>query len=522
MTLEPGLSRVRLDQLHESPVNPRSITPDAFERLQKALAEAPEMLEARPIIATLDGEVICGNMRHRALSAMLAGAEPDDDPQPVEDTWVFAADLNENEKREWMLRDNNEYGDWVEDELSALMAAHREAGGDLDLLGFAQPEVDDLLRRADADGGGSVGVPRSSGPSLADRFGVPPFSVIDSRTFSWRERKRSWLGLGIKSELGREGVVGSISSGDPSAGDPQFYDKKTLVENELGRRLDNQEFIRDHYTDPRGGEGTSLAKNSISVFDPMLCELVYRWFSGEGQLVIDPFAGGSVRGVVAGRMKRGYVGVDLQLEQVAANCEQADAILTLGEDFMPVWVNGDARDAESLEPGGEGRTIGDTEYDLLFTCPPYFNLEVYSEDERDLSRAASWDAFLAGYRDCLAPAANLLRDDRFAVIVVGDIRQKDGRVLPLVAETQRVMEGLGFQLYNDAIYITPVGSLRIRAARYFVESRKLGRTHQHVLVFVKGSGKVAADAAGVVDQAALQEAVDVVAGDDEDATPEDE
>ena len=39
--------------------------------------------------------------------------------------------------------------------------------------------------------------------SLADRFGVPPFSVIDARQGYWQARKRQWLKLGIKSELGR-------------------------------------------------------------------------------------------------------------------------------------------------------------------------------------------------------------------------------------------------------------------------------------------------------------------------------
>ncbi len=39
--------------------------------------------------------------------------------------------------------------------------------------------------------------------SLADRFGVPPFSVLDARQGYWQARKRQWLKLGIKSELGR-------------------------------------------------------------------------------------------------------------------------------------------------------------------------------------------------------------------------------------------------------------------------------------------------------------------------------
>jgi hypothetical protein len=67
VTLEAGLQQLLLDRLHESPVNPRSITDEAFDRLKLALVEAPEMLQARPLIALPTGEVICGNMRLRAL-----------------------------------------------------------------------------------------------------------------------------------------------------------------------------------------------------------------------------------------------------------------------------------------------------------------------------------------------------------------------------------------------------------------------------------------------------------------------
>lgn len=41
--------------------------------------------------------------------------------------------------------------------------------------------------------------------SLSERFGVPPFSVLDARKGEWGERKRAWLALGIRSELGRGG-----------------------------------------------------------------------------------------------------------------------------------------------------------------------------------------------------------------------------------------------------------------------------------------------------------------------------
>jgi DNA modification methylase len=55
----------------------------------------------------------------------------------------------------------------------------------------------------------------------------------------------------------------------------------------------------------------SAGQSGTSIFDPVLCELAYRWFSPPAGLVLDPFAGGSVRGIVAAKLGRRYVGVDL-------------------------------------------------------------------------------------------------------------------------------------------------------------------------------------------------------------------
>lgn len=54
----------------------------------------------------------------------------------------------------------------------------------------------------DRDLFGDAVIPRAAS-LLARRFIVPPFSVLNAREGEWQERKRQWLALGIKSELGR-------------------------------------------------------------------------------------------------------------------------------------------------------------------------------------------------------------------------------------------------------------------------------------------------------------------------------
>lgn len=377
-------------------------------------------------------------------------------------------------------------------------------------------------------------------PSLSEQFGVPPFSVLDARQGYWQERKRQWLAIGIQSELGRGDQPGSSARAAP--GEEPTYRQIGSGDGLLGF----SEQARSHYKANATPGGTAMPAASLgpdgktvrgdgrepgrvygqdthlkrpqarltwvtgdrdeddlddtsrkilavcqsgtSIFDPVLCELAYRWFCPPGGHVIDPLAGGSVRGIVASLLGRAYTGIELRPEQVAANEAQRGLC---GAHVAPTWIVGDSVNAASLAPG---------EYDLLFTCPPYGDLERYSDDPLDLS-TMEYPEFLVAYRAIIAASVSMLRDDRFACVVVGDIRDKDGMYRGLIGDTIAAFAAAGMSLYNEAILVTAVGSLPIRVGRQFSTGRKLGKTHQNVLVFVKGDPRKATEACGPVEVA---------------------
>lgn len=283
--------------------------------------------------------------------------------------------------------------------------------------------------------------------SLADKFVVPPFSVLDARSGLWQDRKRRWQSLGIESELGRGGDLTFSGS---------FQWLSSIDSSERNR-------------------------TNTSTFDPVLCELAYRWFTPVGARVLDPFAGGSVRGIVASTLARWYYGVELRPEQVAANRAQAH----LGTDIAPTWIEGDATDL------GVALCDVGADFDFVFSCPPYADLEVYSDDPRDLSNMP-YDQFVKSYRNAIRDAVDALRPNRFAAWVISDVRDKRGRYRGLVADTVRAFMDAGAHLYNDTIYLEMCGTAAIRAPRAFDASRKVIRTHQHMLIFVKGDPRKAA------------------------------
>lgn len=266
---------------------------------------------------------------------------------------------------------------------------------------------------------------------LTSIFGAPPFSVLSARDGEWQRRKRWWSSVGIRGEVGREAA--SIH---------------------LGADGDGEEYT--------------------SVFDTALTELMLSWFSARGDVVIDPFAGGPPRGAVAAVMGRRYHGIDLRAEQVDANRACLSA-LRVGVDGCAEWVVGDAVTMSRDLPEADG----------LITCPPYGDLEKYSDDPADLSNMDA-HAFSFAYRRALLGSMSRLRQDRFAVVVVGDYRRASGTLSDFPSLTISAARDAGMELHNDFVLVTSVGSASARAERQFRNSRKMARTHQNVLVFVKG------------------------------------
>ncbi|KAB2865954.1 MAG: DNA modification methylase [Anaerolineae bacterium] len=319
---------------------------------------------------------------------------------------------------------------------------------------------------------------------LIERFIIPPFSVLDARQAYWQERKRAWLALGIESELGR-GSEDKKEGGlvfTPSAQGESIYRLRNEMRATLGYDPSWDEIISE--AQHRGMHVFS----GTSVFDPVLCEIAYRWFCPAGGSILDPFAGGSVRGIVATALGYAYTGIELRAEQVSANHEQAARIVP---EALPIWLTGDSSQMDSLLPSAY-------QSDFLFTCPPYFDLEKYSDDNRDLSRASSYAAFLETYRAIVALSCARLHEDRLACFVVGDIRDRHGHYRNFVADTVAAFRDCGLELYNEAVLITALGSLPIRVGKMFEASRKLGKTHQNVLVFVKGDWHKAVQAVGPI------------------------
>lgn len=271
--------------------------------------------------------------------------------------------------------------------------------------------------------------------SLADRFGENPFSVLRAYTGDWLAVDRMYKRYGIASDEGR------------------------------GRNLTYNMNETDYF------DGIN---HDTSIFSPRLAALMYDWFCPVGGAILDPFCGGSVRGIVAGINGHDYTGIDIREEQVLANARQA-GMMQRRLRKMPHYVCGDSRVV--LDAITEN-------FDMVFSCPPYGDLEKYSDLQGDISNM-DYDEFRVAYSAIIRKACARLKNGCFAVFVVGEIRDKCGNLRGFVPDTIHAFQDAGLNYYDEIIMQNAIGTARLRTGQ-FNKSRKIVKTHQTVLVFVKG------------------------------------
>lgn len=102
---------MKLSKIKGNPNNPRIIKDDKFKKLVKSISEFPKMLEMRPIIVDENFIVQGGNMRLKALQELKYKDIPDD--------WVKqVSDLTEEQKKEFIIKDNVGFGEWDFEDLA--------------------------------------------------------------------------------------------------------------------------------------------------------------------------------------------------------------------------------------------------------------------------------------------------------------------------------------------------------------------------------------------------------------------
>ena len=398
--------KVKISDIKTNPKNPRLIKDDKFRKLVKSIKEFPQMLELRPIVVDENNIVLGGNMRLKAC--IEVGLK--------EVFIVKAEDLTEQQKDEFIVKDNVGFGEWDWDILANEWDTEKLQDWGLDLPLDLSVEEED--KEVIAHG------------KLQETFIIPPFSILDTRQGYWNDRKRYWKDL--------------------------INDNGESGENKLAN-----------------GSIMSEMNNGVSILDPVLAEIANKWFGLEKCNTFDCFAGDTVFGYVSSYLGNTFTGIELRKEQADLNNERV-------KGFNAKYICDDGRNVLNH--------IQENSQDLLFSCPPYYDLEIYSDLENDASNQETYEDFIAIIENAFTNAIKCLKENRFAVITVGDVRDKNGFYYNFIDDIKRIFINNEMKLYNELILIESIGTLPQRVGR-FMEHRKIGKCHQNVLVFYKGNTK---------------------------------
>lgn len=390
---------------------------------EKAVGPVAESLKMfgwqQPIVIDRDKVIVAGHTRYKA--ALKLGMEI----VPCK----YADELTPDQVRAFRLADNKtaELATW---DPEALLEEYSKTKIDLTKFGFDPNSI-------------STGYTDYTPGALKADFIVPPFSIMDARGGEWQDRKREW-----KKVM------------DPHAGRSEAL---------MSKGWENL------------AKACSQTVDGTSVFDPVLTEILIHWFCPAAGSIIDPFAGGPVRGMVASMLGRRYTGVDLRREQIDANEVEWSRLDGVDADFYggplqkPEWITGDSANIDKL--------VKKHNYDMLLTCPPYADLEKYSDKPEDLSNM-EYGEFCRVYREIIKKSVDKLGENAFAVCVVGEVRDKNGRYREFVNETIQAFKAAGMEYYNEIILITAIATGGLRARRVFA-TRHVVPAHQKALVFLK-------------------------------------
>ena len=169
------------------------------EQVLQIASSIKEFGFTNPVLIDDQGGIIAGHGRIMAAQKLKMDEVPT----------ITLSDLSEAQKKAYIIADNKLAlnSGWDDELLKIELEQLKELDFDLGLIGFSDDELA-LLMLDEDDPTSSDGEP--SNGSLADRFLIPPFSVLNAREGWWQSRKNAWLALGIKSELGRGGADAGI------------------------------------------------------------------------------------------------------------------------------------------------------------------------------------------------------------------------------------------------------------------------------------------------------------------------
>lgn len=433
------MEQLKIDYIPIADIKPykRNAKQHPEEQIQQIANSIREFGFNDPIAIDENNVIIEGHGRMLALQRLIKSGDYTENTIPV----IRLLGLTEQQKKAYVLAHNK---------------LTMNTGFDLDLL---NKELDSIYEFDMSDFGftdeesimmDEQQQDEEASLTLSERFIIPPFTVLNGASGDWQKRKKAWKHI-IKDD-------GSARTGGAS-----------LLQS-------RSKFFLKVNPNTKSATIRNSAMNGASLLDPVLAELMITWFMPRpenGTNVFDCFAGDTVFGYVSAYLNKKFTGIELRKEQA---------------DFNQQRLNTDGLDGTYICDDGRNvlKHLGENTQDFFFSCPPYYDMEVYSNDKNDASNQKTYEDFYKILDEAFTAAGKCLKNNRFAVVVASDMRNhKDGGYYNFVGDIKQTFLKNGFLLYDELIFVRPISTSAMFAADS-MRTRKVRRIHEDIIIFFKG------------------------------------
>lgn len=241
-------------------------------------------------------------------------------------------------------------------------------------------------------------------------------------------------------------------------------DTTKILKKEINDTAQVRKSLNSNRSDRRNG----VNDGKCSVFNPHLAQMILAAYAPKDGKIYDPFGGGGTRGYIATKMGYDYTGIEIREEEVERVKKQ-----------MQKWkINFNFILADSTTYKTNEK------YDFVFTCPPYYDLELYSDMPNDLSNAKTYNDYLLMLQKVINNVYFMLKNNSYAVFVVGNFRNKNGELEHLNGDLIRLSKKTGFKLWDEIIW-EGASDVALTRCGKFEKNRKSIRMHEYIIILKK-------------------------------------
>ena len=218
-------------------------------------------------------------------------------------------------------------------------------------------------------------------------------------------------------------------------------------------------------------------KELLSEFNPTIAKNIISFWSEPKNKILDPFSG-RTRALVSYAMDREYTGYEISKDVVNYMTERFKNLNLLNKKDFNIKIH----NSDCLNVCDDYKN---EKFDLIFSCPPYYNLEKYESCKGQLTDIKNYDDFLTALMIRLLRSWALLKKGGFMCLVVGDFRRK-GIYYPFHSDLIQMFDRCNDANLHDIIVIQNI-PFNI-AAFYFGGTKKrkyTAKSHEYLLVWEK-------------------------------------